>query len=280
MSPLWVFVAGVFALLMGLVRSRQAIKRTDSTVTTNYAGRPAPVVLGEVVVKSANSSSVFAVGMALLAGPVRDWPLAFLVLGGTYLLYAVGLRDDRSDDETRGLAGHLKALGRGRVTTGVWKLFLGIVLSLVLGMQIDGGLPRMLLAIPIIALSVNVTNAMDVRPGRALKWAGLWLIPISFLALSDRLEAGVSLVYVAYAGAGLGVLSHDLGERGMLGDAGSNPVGLVLGVSIAAFLPIWALVVALVILAGLQLAAETVTISRLIDAVPPLRWFDRLGRRS
>jgi hypothetical protein len=25
--------------------------------------------------------------------------------------------------------------------------------------------------------------------------------------------------------------------------------------------------------------AETVTLSRVIDVVPPLRWFDRIGRR-
>jgi len=29
----------------------------------------------------------------------------------------------------------------------------------------------------------------------------------------------------------------------------------------------------------LQVAAETVTLSRLIDAAPPLAWLDRLGRR-
>jgi hypothetical protein len=30
----------------------------------------------------------------------------------------------------------------------------------------------------------------------------------------------------------------------------------------------------------LNVLADTVTLSRVIDAVPPLRWFDRLGRAA
>ena len=282
MSPLWVFAALGVALVLALIRSRRAIKEIGRTVRVNYAGRPVPVVLGEVLVRSANSASLVVLGLAILAGPVGEWPLGFLVLGGAYLLYVTGAHDDRSEDEIRGLAGHLRALAGGRVTTGIWKLAIGVAVSVLLGIQIDGGGIRVFLAIPMIALCINVTNAMDVRPGRALKWAALWLIPISFLAQSALLEgfAGLGLVYIAYVGAGLGVLLHDLGERGMLGDAGSNPLGLVLGVTVAAFLPTWGLALALAFLAGLQVAAETVTISRLIQATPPLRWIDELGRRN
>jgi hypothetical protein len=31
---------------------------------------------------------------------------------------------------------------------------------------------------------------------------------------------------------------------------------------------------------ALQVAAETITISRLVEATAPLRWLDRVGRRS
>ena len=65
----------------------------------------------------------------------------------------------------------------------------------------------------------------------------------------------------------------------MLGDAGSNPLGLLAGLGLAVSLPTPWLVAAAVAAVLLQVAAETVTISRVVDAVPPLRWFDRLGRR-
>jgi hypothetical protein len=63
-------------------------------------------------------------------------------------------------------------------------------------------------------------------------------------------------------------------------NGGSNPLGLVVGSSLAAALPMPALLLALAGLAALQVAAETVTISRLIEAAPPLRWLDALGRRN
>ena len=68
-------------------------------------------------------------------------------------------------------------------------------------------------------------------------------------------------------------------EMGMLGDAGANVLGFLVGIGVLVVLaPSWLAVVlaALLVLHGL---AETVTLSRLIEAAPPLRWFDGLGRR-
>jgi UDP-N-acetylmuramyl pentapeptide phosphotransferase/UDP-N-acetylglucosamine-1-phosphate transferase len=140
-----------------------------------------------------------------------------------------------------------------------------------------GGDPaRVVAAAILIALSTNLVNALDLRPGRALKWS----LPI--LAISWVLLVGepLSLLMATALAAGIGVLPFDLAEAGMLGDAGSNPLGFLAGVGLAATLPTWGLLVAAGVAVALQVVAETVTISRLIEAVPPLRWFDRLGRRS
>ena len=64
----------------------------------------------------------------------------------------------------------------------------------------------------------------------------------------------------------------------MLGDAGSNLLGFILGASLARSLSTWALVAALAVLMAAHAASETVTLSRVIERVTPLRWFDRLGR--
>ena len=280
MSPLWFAAAGIGGFLSSLVGLRRTRRERDPLIRLNYAGRPVPVVLGRVLVRGAGAGLIISLGLALLAGPVRAWPIPLVVLAGTYLLFYVGSTDDRSTSEARGLRAHLAALTRGRVTTSIWKLVGGVGSAVVVAVMLGGGPTRVIVSVLVIALSINVTNAMDVRPGRALKWTGLWLIPISFLALSGRLEGGLGIAYAAYLGAGFGVLWPDLWEKGMLGDAGSNPLGFVLGASLAGFLPLWGLAVVLVILAGLQIAAETVTISRLIDAGPPMRWFDRLGQRN
>jgi len=74
------------------------------------------------------------------------------------------------------------------------------------------------------------------------------------------------------------VLPLDLRERGMLGDAGSNPLGFAAGLGLFAVLPDAYVVVAAVCAVALNVLAETVSLSRLIEGVAPLRWLDRLGR--
>ena len=80
------------------------------------------------------------------------------------------------------------------------------------------------------------------------------------------------------AGAATAVLVPDLRERGMLGDSGANLLGFLAGAEIVRRLPEPWLIGAVLVVVGLNVLAETVTFTRTIDAFPPLRWFDRLGR--
>jgi hypothetical protein len=64
----------------------------------------------------------------------------------------------------------------------------------------------------------------------------------------------------------------------MLGDAGANLLGFLAGAEIVRRLPEPWLVASAAIVIALNLLAETVTFSRTIEAIAPVRWFDRLGR--
>ena len=64
----------------------------------------------------------------------------------------------------------------------------------------------------------------------------------------------------------------------MLGDAGANVLGLVAGIGMFDRLGLVGLWVALAGVVALHVLSETVTLSRIIRAVPPLRWLDDLGR--
>ena len=55
-------------------------------------------------------------------------------------------------------------------------------------------------------------------------------------------------------------------------------LGFTAGVGLYLSLPAWGIAVAALVAVGLNVLAETVSLSRLIEAAPPLRWFDRLGR--
>lgn len=258
----------------GVVAARWIARAPRRFSVENWAGRTVPAVLGIAFY----TAFVCGYPVALLVGPAEIWPRTVEFLGGfaAALMTLVGLVDDVYGGAARGFRGHLSELVRLRFTTGSLKLIVGVSLAVVLAMAIGGSGLRIAAAAILIAISTNLANALDIRPGRTLK------VVIPLLAVVWTVSAGepIGTLAAASLGAAVGVLPFDLTERGMLGDAGSNPLGLLSGLGLALILPIWGLIVAAAVVLALQVAAETVTISRLIEAVPPLRWFDRLGRRN
>jgi UDP-GlcNAc:undecaprenyl-phosphate/decaprenyl-phosphate GlcNAc-1-phosphate transferase len=274
---LWPAAGLLVSALVSAVAAVVALKRPPpSLVGPNHAGRPVPIVLGWAL-----SAGIVAGAVASAAGVA--WgspdltPITVTLTTGLVVaaLTLVGLLDDRFGGEERGLREHLGSLGRGRPTTGILKLVVGVAAAVILALHLADDPVRIVAIVVLVALCTNVWNALDVVPGRALKGAVVVLVPV--LAVAWSRPSGP--VIAATVGAALGVLAFDLRERGMLGDAGSNPLGFLVGMGLAIVLPTLAVLVAAGLALLLQVAAETVTISRLITAVPPLRWFDGLGRR-
>ena len=260
------------ALLAGMLGTGAPRAAPRRLVKENRSGRAVPVVLGICLV------SAFLLVVPVIAGTTRaelGW-VGLVELAAVLGLAVVGLLDDLFGEAPRGFRGHLGALRRVRVTTGTVKLIAGLGAALALALAMGGQPIRAVGATVLVAAATNLWNALDVVPGRALKWA--------ILALASVLAAGWTGPAAVPAGTALGAavgsLPHDLGERAMLGDCGSNPLGFLCGAGLAVVLPTAGLLVAAGTALLLQVAAETVTISRLIDAVPPVRWFDRLGRRA
>jgi hypothetical protein len=65
----------------------------------------------------------------------------------------------------------------------------------------------------------------------------------------------------------------------MLGDAGANALGALLGAAAARSLPRRARLGLLAGIAALTVASEKVSFTKVIAASPPLNWLDMLGRR-
>ena len=97
------------------------------------------------------------------------------------------------------------------------------------------------------------------------------------LALGTGAEPELAGVALA-VGAALGLLVPDLRERCMLGDAGANPLGAVLGVGVVVACSPSVRTAVLVGVLALNLLSEVVSYSAVIERVPPLRYLDRLGR--
>lgn len=203
--------------------------------------------------------------------PAAGW----IALAGAGLILASGLLDDLAPGGPRGLRGHLRALAGGHVTTGIVKLFTIGAVSVVTVASAPGrsGLARVA-GVVLLAGAANLWNGLDVRPARALKFG--YLAAPAIAVGSWPLAPFVPGVFVA----ALLVLPLDARERGMLGDAGSNLLGFTVGLALYGALSDGLVPVAAAIGVGLNVLAETVTLSRVIDAVPPLRWYDRVGTRA
>ena len=190
---------------------------------------------------------------------------------GAAIVLAAGVLDDGFGGDVRGLRGHLRALADGRFTTGALKIAAAILAAAIT----VAWTPRTttwadLLALVTIAGCTNVWNGLDVAPGRAAK--AFLVVAVVLLVVDTK------AFLLVCTGAAAAVLLPDLRERAMLGDAGANLLGFLAGAEIVRRLPEPWLPVAAAVVIGLNLLAETVTFTRTIQAIPPLRWFDRLGR--
>ena len=165
----------------------------------------------------------------------------------------LGLADDLWSGPERGFRGHL---GKGS-TTGFAKA-VGIPAAALL-------VTRSLRKAILVALAANALNQLDTRPGRALK---------AFLA-GAAIVRGPAKAYVPIA---VLLAPYDLREMTMLGDAGANALGAVLGYGSVSKLTARGQILSIAALAALNLAGETRSLGALIERTPGLSHLDRLGR--
>jgi hypothetical protein len=172
---------------------------------------------------------------------------------GVAAVALLGLADDLWSGPERGFRAHL---AKGS-TTGVAKA-VGIPLVAL-------ATTRSLRKATLVALAANVLNQLDTRPGRALK---------AFLA-GAALVRGPATGYVPIA---VLLAPYDLREMTMLGDAGANALGAVLGYGSVGKLTARGQLFAIAALAGLTAAGEARSLGELIERTPVVSRLDRLGR--
>jgi len=182
--------------------------------------------------------------------PLVGWAVALRSRPPVAAVAAIGLADDLWSGPERGFAPHLRS---GR-TTGVLKLAGIPVVGLLATRTLSGGL--------LVGLAANTLNQLDTRPGRALK---------AYLVAAIPLEAPKKAAVL--------LLSYDLREMAMLGDAGSNALGALLGLNSVSRLTGRGRWIAIGALVGLTLLGERTSLGRLIERTPVLRELDALGRQ-
>jgi hypothetical protein len=181
--------------------------------------------------------------------PLVGWQVGAAGGPAVAAVAAIGLADDLWSGPERGFRAHLR---RGD-TTGVLKLIGIPAIGLLATRRVSGAL--------LVGLAANALNQLDTRPGRALK---------AYLAAALAVDAPVGIAVL--------LLPYDLREMSMLGDAGSNALGALLGLKSVERFTGRGRWVAIVALAGLTLVGERTSIGAWIERTPGVSWIDRLGR--
>ncbi len=248
-------------------------RSTSRWIRTNHAGASVTLAEGPIAV----GALLVGAGIDQLLDRSGRRSLAVAVAGvGSG---AVGAYDDLfGTTQAKGFRGHLRALRSGELTTGMIKV-LGVGFSAAVaaaliqrsspGCQkpacrvLDG-----LLDTALIAATANLTNLLDLRPGRAAKATIL-------------LGAGLFGSGAAPAvGAAAGSLPTDLAARSMLGDCGANALGAAVATAAAQSLSRPFRLLAFGAVAALNVASERVSFTDVIERTPLLHRLDQLGRAA
>jgi UDP-GlcNAc:undecaprenyl-phosphate/decaprenyl-phosphate GlcNAc-1-phosphate transferase len=270
MNPLWL----LGALPLAWILSRW-LCRTLGLVRPNFQGVSIPAATGlTFVLVSLFAQLIFA---------RQELPY----LGAVLIFGVLGFLDDRFGDRSvGGFRGHVRAIFQGKPTTGSLKLIGGGLTALGAAFFLHKisdaswepaawvkiGLQGLL-----IALSANAINLLDTRPGRA-HFGFLVLALPSLVCLG---LAGISWPLALVLLAILVEWPFDARARSMMGDTGANFLGALGGVLAVIYLPLWGQGAALILLSGLNIASERVSLQKLIASTPALAALDRcLGVRK
>jgi UDP-GlcNAc:undecaprenyl-phosphate GlcNAc-1-phosphate transferase len=266
----------VMAALLGAVAASLALGSPLGRLGPdgeNFRGFRIPVSLGMALITAVVVTRLMVLGVIGVSGGSLGLSLV-AQLGAVALAFLGGLHDDLQTDRPHGIAKQVAMLAQGRVAPGIVKLVAALGAGAVAIAAVGGDGFSYLVGVPMIAGFANLWNLFDVRPGRALKL----FVPAAVIVGALAWPSQSMLLTAVTAGAAAALLPADLGERGMLGDRGAYVLGVVVGIGIYDSVGHVGLVVALGVVVLLHVLSETVSLSRLIRGIPPLRWADEVGR--
>lgn len=237
----------------------------------NYSGRKIPVGTGIFLIP-------FSVAVPFLWCNIIS-PLVILFYGTALVIMgSVGLYDDIfGDSETKGIKGHFKNLIiKRKISTGIIKALVGGIIAFIGAFIFKVEPLEIVVAFLIILLFTNTFNLFDLRPGRCIKM--FFLTAIFLIIMAYYLENNNILLLYPILGCILGYSAYDFNERSMLGDAGSNSIGMSVGIISVLVLPFSINFIIVLVLIMLHWYTEKNSINSAIENNHFLTLIDNWGR--
>lgn len=264
------FCIGIAITLLSIPMISKMLENSGM-IRENYRGDMIPVGLGLVFIPTLVINSIILIYSNIV--PEKIIMIYMLLFASIAMSFAGIIDDSLGNRGVTGLIGHFKALFKGSLTTGAFKALLGGFVGLTLAVTLSKSIPNIIVATLVVALSTNMMNLFDLRPGRAIK-AYVILAIIIFLA-SAKFNREVMMLIVP---AVLAYFYFDLRALTMMGDAGSNVLGVSIGVFIVSSFDLPVQLVSLVLLVAIHVLTEKFSLTKIIENNKFLNYVDKLGR--
>ncbi|KXZ39656.1 UDP-N-acetylmuramyl pentapeptide phosphotransferase/UDP-N-acetylglucosamine-1-phosphate transferase [Alkalithermobacter thermoalcaliphilus JW-YL-7 = DSM 7308] len=240
----------------------------ESNITKkNYLGKEIPVSMGIVFLP-------FLVINSIILRYYIENNIIYSYLFGAIAMGFVGIIDDLiGTRDVTGLKGHIKSLIKGKLTTGGFKALFGGFVALCISVGISKNIQDIIINTMMIALFTNLLNLLDLRPGRSIK-GYLFISVLFFLSVNSYEKILIALLtanVIAY-------FKEDIKALSMMGDAGSNILGVWLGIISANSFNIYTRIAILIGLILIHIITEKYSLTKIIENNKFLNYIDKLGR--
>lgn len=271
------YIQYIILLLIGLIGTYICIPFFKSMllegdiIRPNYKQEMIPVSMGIVFLPMLIINSII---LAFLTVNYESLMYIFMFDFALISMFFAGVMDDIiGNRNVTGLKGHFKSLFKGSLTTGGFKALFGGFVGLLISVTVTKDIVEIIVYTLVIALSTNFMNLFDLRPGRAIK-VYLFVMTIIFLTVGGFVQV-LPLLIVPNV---LAYFNYDLKAKAMMGDTGSNVLGISIGVMMVFGYKLEVNIFWLVLLILIHILTEKYSLTKIIEKVKVLNFLDKMGR--
>lgn len=243
----------------------------SNVVRPNYKKDMIPVSMGIVFLPMIIINSII---LSYFTTDSKNLLYIYAFIFGMMAMFFAGILDDIiGNRDVSGLKGHFKSLFKGNLTTGGFKALFGGFIGILISLSISKDILDIAINTLIIALSTNLMNLLDLRPGRAIKVYLVIMISI-FITLTGYIKALPLLILPNV----LAYFNFDLKAKAMMGDTGSNVLGISIGILMVFGYSFNVRACWLVFLILIHILTEKYSLTKIIENNKILNFIDKLGR--
>ncbi len=243
---------------------------SNKCTSLNYKKIEIPLGMGLVfILIQATIVFLFSLFLKINTVFVFSYIISMLLIG------IVGFVDDLiGEKDIKGFKGHIKALLNGKLTTGGLKALTGFGAAFIAALVLSDSYLDIMLNTFVIALFTNLINLFDLRPGRANK---VFLLLSIILVMTSFVK---DYNYIIFSAIGIIVMymPYDVKSRSMMGDIGSNALGITLGIYCILTQTFHFRLGYFIVLIILHVVSEFYSFSKIIAKNKFLSYIDNLGR--